>query len=131
MKIAHRGITLKTVRTYQNPGEAGYAHSLLEASGIAAVLEHESSASIESVAAISARLCVPDEQVPAALQILEDHPVQFTSTPARSKVQFSAGNILAFTLFLVLLLIIGSSWQLTLAAMVIVLFFAIRFMRQH
>jgi Putative prokaryotic signal transducing protein len=120
---------LKTVRTYQNPGEAGFAQSLLESSGIAAVLEHETSASIESFGAISARLCVPDEQVPAALKILADHPVQFATTPARSKVHFSIGNLLAFSLFLVLLLIVGSSWQLTLAALVIVLVFAIRFMR--
>jgi Putative prokaryotic signal transducing protein len=122
---------LKTLRTYQNPGEAGFALSLLEASGIPAVLEHETSALIEPVGAIGARLCVPDEQVPAALEILADHPVQFTATPARSEVQFSSGSLMAFALFLILLLIVGSSWQLTLAALVVVLVFAIRFMRRH
>jgi hypothetical protein len=122
---------LKTVRTYQNPGEAGFAQSLLEASGIAAVLEHETSASIDLDGASSARLNVPDEQVPAALKILADHPIQFTTTPARSKVHFSSGNLLAFALFLSLLLIVGSSWQLTLAALVLVFVFAIRAMRKR
>ena len=122
---------MKTVRTYQNPGDAGYAQSLLESSGIAAVLEHECCASLDPDGASGARLCVPDEQVPAALKILEDHPVQFKTTPAHSKIQFSSGNLLAFALFLVLLLIVGSSWQLTLAALVFVLVFAVRFMRQR
>jgi len=122
---------LKTVRTYQNPGEAGYALSLLEASGIPAVLEHEASASIESVGAIAARLCVPDEHVPAALQILADHPVQFGNTPSRSEVRFSSGSLMAFALFLVLLLIVGSSWKLAVAALVVVLFFALRFMHRN
>ena len=40
------GLDMETLRSYNNVGEAGFAQSLLEASGIPASLEHEAATSL-------------------------------------------------------------------------------------
>jgi hypothetical protein len=70
-----------TVRSYQNPGEADFARSLLEAADIPVVLEHEASVLLSPVGAGTARLQVPPERLAEAQQILAAHPVHFSAVP--------------------------------------------------
>ena len=68
---------MRLLRSYQNLLEAGFAQSLLESSGIAAVLEHEASTSLAPFGASQARLMVPEEHFAAAERIIAEHPTHF------------------------------------------------------
>ena len=57
---------MKTVRTYFNVMEAGFAESLLKAGGIDASLANENAAAI----GLSIQLQVPDEDIERALRVL-------------------------------------------------------------
>jgi hypothetical protein len=64
---------MKTIRTYDNLGEAGFAQSLLEASGIdAALLDQNVGASGEAFVMGGMRLQVPEEDFDRAVEILEN-----------------------------------------------------------
>ena len=66
------------LRSYESLLEAGFVQSLLESSGIAAVLEHEESTSLTPAGACQARLMMPDEQFTEAERIIADHPIHFS-----------------------------------------------------
>jgi hypothetical protein len=63
---------MRTIRNYSNSVEAGFAQSLLEASGIDAVLLDENAAASGVIFTMwSIRLQVPDGDVTRALEILD------------------------------------------------------------
>jgi hypothetical protein len=62
-----------TIKIYQNVAEAGYAHSLLEAMGIAGYLHGEDAFQDGFPATDGIRLQVEPEDVAKALGILDQH----------------------------------------------------------
>lgn len=66
---------MKTVKTYSNLAEAGFAHSLLEAAGIPAFLADEQSFSLGyATNAIGIRVQVEEENFERALHVLAEGP---------------------------------------------------------
>jgi hypothetical protein len=78
---------METLRSYNNVGEAGFAQSLLEASGIPASLEHEAATSLSPAGVSAVRLQVPCERFAEAERILAEHPIHF-SGPAENLPRF-------------------------------------------
>jgi hypothetical protein len=105
---------VKLLRTYQNPLEAGFAQSLLESEGIAAVLEHEASTSLSPAGACAARLLVSESQFAAAARVLADHPMHFSGIGDDCpRFGFWRGSLVGLWVYLggtgLLLLMSGSS----------------------
>jgi hypothetical protein len=69
---------MRTLRSYNNVGEAGFAQSLLDAAGIPALLEHEAATSLSPVGVSAVRLQVPQEHCAEAERILAAYPVHFS-----------------------------------------------------
>ena len=115
---------MRLLRSYQNLLEAGFAHSLLESSGIAAVLENEASTSLSPAGACQARLMVPDEQFTEAERIIAEHPTHFAGiVDDVPRFGFWRGSVIALLLYLftsgLLLALTGSPhFHLVIAPMV-------------
>jgi Putative prokaryotic signal transducing protein len=62
-----------TIRTFYNPAEAGFAQSLLEASGIEAALIDENAGTFGMAPMFASRLQVAEEDVDRAVGILDSH----------------------------------------------------------
>jgi uncharacterized integral membrane protein len=63
---------MRTIRTYQNLAEAGFAKSLLQAAGIDADLPHEFAATSSPEFAVwGVKLQVPEQDVDRAIEILD------------------------------------------------------------
>jgi len=73
---------MKTIRTYWNLAEAGFDHSLLEASGIESALLDENAA-VNVIAPWSMRLQVDENDVERALDVLNSRvPDSQAAAPA-------------------------------------------------
>lgn len=83
---------MKTIRTYQNVGEAGFAQSLLESAGIEATLDHEAAGSLISTGIMPVRLQVAEEEFAQAEQILAAHPVHFVKLEECPRLGFWKGG---------------------------------------
>lgn len=105
-----------TLSSYRNPGEASLAQSLLEASGIPAVLEHEQSVVLSPVGAGAIRLQVPPDRVTEAQQILAAQAVEFVRAPDTApRFGFwrgSAGGLLIGSAVVLVPRIVGYHWPL-------------------
>jgi hypothetical protein len=63
---------MRTIRTYRNIAEAGFAQSLLEAAGIDATLPHEFAATSSPEFAVwGVQVQVPEVDVERAIEILD------------------------------------------------------------
>jgi Putative prokaryotic signal transducing protein len=117
---------MRLLRSYQNLLEAGFAHSLLESSGIAAILENEASTSLSPAGACQARLMVPDEQFAEAERIIAEHPTHFAGiVDDVPRFGFWRGSVLALLVYLFasgLLLALTGSAHFNLGIMAIVWF---------
>lgn len=114
---------MKTIRTYSNPGEAGFFQSLLEASGVDATLDHEASAAAIPTGIVSARLQVPEDQFAEAERILAEHPMRFSRSDDRPKLGFWRSGLygmLASGTILLLITLGGGSWHITGPAVLLV-----------
>jgi hypothetical protein len=76
-------LTMRTVKTFSNLAEAGFASSLLEASGIAASLADEQSFLWSYGVAIPIRLQVDEEDAERAIDILTHGPQAAEEIPGR------------------------------------------------
>ena len=72
---------MQTVKTFGNLAEAGFARSLLEASGIPAFLADEQSSQYSLGAVVPIRLQVPEADFEKALEVLTQGPGAETSSP--------------------------------------------------
>src|SRR4051794_14417986 len=89
---------MKTVRSYQNIGEAGFAQSLLEAAGIPAVLEHEAAAVFMPMGVCAVQLQVADDDLAEASRILREHPVHFSDVEDVPRFGFWRGSSIGLVL---------------------------------
>ena len=117
---------MKTIRTYQNPGEAGFAQSLLEAHGLAAALIDEGGAAAIPTGMVSIRLQVPEEEAAEAEQLLAQHPVSFTQREEeRRYLGFWWGclcTIAALAGALFLIDVGGGGWRITIVGALLIVF---------
>jgi hypothetical protein len=116
---------MKTIRSYQNIGEAGFAQSLLEAAGIPAVLQHEAAAVFAPMGVCAARLEVPEENAAEADRILAEHPVHFADMEDVPRFGFwrgSAFGLLAYLFVVAFLLVVTSVFYFNVGLLILVSF---------